>query len=213
MPDLSRFSRRCLKVAATALVLAAAGTAASADSIGNPYPTSVPGAGDLYLAGLPSGASCCNNDSSPAEAPALATINLVGGEILTFSATGGASYEPGPTFATPDGQTAFTYNMTADYGTGISGAKDIYLAGWAGVFLGPPGPTGFRDPPYGPAPAQLSGTSFATLSPGLDQIFSSVTGLPKRGPVPFNSSLYPRGRMLFFWGLRMMAAIMTIAAI
>ena len=79
----------------------------------------VPATGDLYLSGQPSGTICCYMDSAPAESPVLAPTALIPGEYLTFSATGEAAYQPGPAYATPDGDTAETYNLQADYGTGV----------------------------------------------------------------------------------------------
>ncbi len=154
----------------------------------------VPGTGDLYLSGQADGFTCCYHDSAPAESPVLAPITLVAGETLTFSATGGAAHQPGPNYATPDGDVGNLYSLHADYGTGISGPTDIYLGALAGVFLGP-------DTPSGPAPAQLSGTDFASLSPGLDQMFFIGDGLTGTGTGAVQTFVVPQGATRLFLGI------------
>src|SRR5438876_94162 len=61
----------------------------------------VPGSGDPYLAGMPSGTLCCSGDSAPAESPVqVLGLTLIPGTALTFSVNvnGGAAAsvpEPG----------------------------------------------------------------------------------------------------------------------
>jgi hypothetical protein len=136
---------------------------------------SVPGTADLYAAGLAPGHQCCAGDSTPAESPVLAPITLVAGEYLTFSTTGGTAHAQAEAVSpTADGDTSFFYNITADYGTGISGPTGVHLNGLAGVFLSDTNPSGA-------APAPLSGTTFSSISPGLDQIFFIGDGLTGDG--------------------------------
>jgi hypothetical protein len=135
---------------------------------------SVPATGDLYAAGLPAGTKCCGGDTTPANSPVLAPITFFAGEYLTFSTTGGTSHDSQPVSPTADGDTSFTYNLTHDYSTGISGPTNVHLNGLAGVFLGASNPSG-------PAPAQLNGTTFSSISPGLDQIFFIGDGLTGDG--------------------------------
>jgi hypothetical protein len=136
---------------------------------------SVPGTADLYAAGLAPGHQCCAGDSAPAESPVLAPITLVAGEYLTFSTTGGTAHAPAlPVSPTADGDTAVLYNLTSNFNTGISGPTAIHLDGLAGVFLSDTNPSGT-------GPAQLSGTTFSSISPGLNQIFFIGDGLTGEG--------------------------------
>ena len=158
----------------------------------------VPATGDLYLAGQPDGTMCCFMDSAPAESPVSASVTLVPGEYLTFSATGGAAHQPGPVYSTPDGDLSgdygTSYDLHADYGTGISGPTDVHLGGLAGVFLGPA-------TPMGTAPAQLTGTDFLSISPGLDQIFFIGDGLTDTGSGSRQTFLVPQGATRLFLGI------------
>lgn len=79
--------------------------------------------GNLYLAGQPSGLHCCYSDSSPAESPMPAPIALTSGEVLTFSATGSAAHQPGPAYATPDG------DLLGDYSGSPSPRLQVPIAG------------------------------------------------------------------------------------
>ena len=177
---------RYLALAAVALAI---GTPSTASTVVN-----VPATGDLYLAGQPAGTACCFNDSSPAESPTLAPIALSSGEYLTFTTTGSATNQPGPVYATADGNTASTYDLNADYGTGISGPNNIHLAGLAGVFIGDNVPTGN-------APAQLSGTDYALLSPGLGQMFFIGDGLTGTGSGSVQDFFVPNGATRLFLGV------------
>lgn len=119
------------------------------------------------LAGRADGYACCSGDSAPAQAPAqVVGLPLSAGDTLVFSVTGGVSNTPSvPSTNTPDGQSIFS--MT-NYGDGISAPTSVRLNALMGVFLGASDPTG------GATPAQLSfaaGLDFASLSPGIGQIF------------------------------------------
>ena len=155
----------------------------------------VGGKANPYLAGQPAGTACCSGDSAPAEAPTLALNNLLGGETLRFSTTGSVSYQPGPLAPSAEGYTSFPFDMTADYGTGLSGPLNVYTSGLVGVFTNGAQPTG-------PAPAQLnSGTSFATLSPGLNQIFWIGDGLTGTGTGTIQSFIAPAGATTLYLGV------------
>ncbi len=145
----------------------------------------VPATGDLYAAGVPSGINCCAGDSTPANSPVLAPLTLVSGEYLTFTTTGNALHQKsGPPNATADGETAFFVDLSPSYyyqsgpsqgsSTGISGPTHVHLDGLAGVFLSDAGPTTT-------APAPLSGTTFSSIAPGLNQIFFIGDGLTGDG--------------------------------
>lgn len=152
-----------------ALVFAALCTSASASTV------NVAGSANPFLAGQPNGTVCCNGDNAPAESPTLALSGVLAGHTLTFSATGGADNAGGSPAPTPDGYTGSLFDMTADYGTGISGAQQVNVSGLVGVFIG-------SGAPGGAAPAQLnSGVTFASLAPGLDQIFWIGDGLTGDG--------------------------------
>jgi hypothetical protein len=180
---------RVFIIAAASVFALTFGVSAQASTV-----VDVLGTYDLYLAGQPDGTSCCYFDNAPAESPILAPVSLYNGETLTFSATGGASHEPGPLYATPDGDTSQTYDLHADYLTGISGPKGIHLGGLAGVFLGP-------DPTSEPAPAQLSGTDFASIAPEIGQIFFIGDGLTGTGSGSIQTFIVPTGATRLFLGI------------
>ena len=146
------------------------------------------------MAGSPPGRSCCAGDNSPTESPVLADLSLTAGAVLTFTTSGGASHTPGAVSPTADGDTSFTYNLTGDYGTGISGPTSVFLNGLAGVFLGP-------NQPSGAAPAQLTGTAFSSLAPGLDQIFFIGDGLTGTGSGSAQTFVVPSGASSLYLGI------------
>ena len=157
--------------------------------------TVAPGTADLYLAGSPANRPCCAGDNSNAESPVLANLALTPGSYLTFTTLGSATHYPNESApATADGSTGYTYNLTADYGTGISGPTNVHLDGLAGVFLGP-------SQPSGAAPAQLSGTDFTSISPGLDQIFFIGDGLTGTGTGATQQFFVPAGATRLYLGI------------
>jgi hypothetical protein len=173
----------CL-VGIAALVLLAAPSSA----------TTVPGTANPFLAGHPNGTACCGGDSAPGQSPVLALGGALGGAILTFSATGGASYDPNVAVASSaDG--LFGFDMTADYGTGISGPLGVNVSGLLGVFItdGVPG---------GAAPAQRNdGMAFASIAPALYQIFWIGDGLTGTGSGSVQQFLAPGGATRLFLGV------------
>lgn len=160
--------------AATALTIPALAFAGSAT-------VTVFGDSNPFLAAQPGG-SCCGGDMAPGQSPVLAATGLAGGQVLTFSASGGVSYYGGATSAGADGDNdgvnyTYRFSMTPDYGTGISGAQNVNVDGLVGVFV--------SGPPSGAAPSPLdfagsgsfTGLDFAALAPGLNQIFWIGDGL------------------------------------
>ena len=134
----------------------------------------VPGTADLYAAGQPPG-NCCAGDTISANSPVLVPLAVIAGEYLNFSTTGGAARAPAQAVSpTADGDLSFFDNLPASFSTGISGPTHVHLNALAGVFLGPTDPTGA-------APAQLTGTTFSSISPGLGQIFFIGDGLIGEG--------------------------------
>lgn len=179
--------------ALAALALPAAASAGSAT-------VTVLGSANPFLAAQPAGTSCCGGDSAPGQSPTLAASGgqLIAGHVLTFSATGGVSYAGGAPAAGADGDNdgvnyTYRYGMPNDYGTGIAGAQDVNVDGLVGVFVsGTPG---------GAAPSPLNfdpsggstGLDFASLSPGLDQIFWIGDGLTGIGSGAVQQFTIPTG--------------------
>lgn len=157
----------------------------------------VPGDANPNLAGQPAGAHCCGGggpeDVAPAQSPVLAASGFGAHTVFTFSATGLADGAgTGPTG--PDG--AYIFDM-ADYGLGIAPASQVGVLGLVGVFLDSSIPTG------GGEPGGLSfsgGLNFASLSPGLNQIFWIGDGLTGTGSGALQSFISPTGATRLFLG-------------
>jgi hypothetical protein len=156
---------------------------------------SVPGSANPYLAGLPSGSTCCGGDSAPSQSPVQVTgIALVPGSTLTFVVTGSVNFGPGPSGDPPDGGTL----ATTPANSGISGASWPANA-LVGVFLDNSLPTAT------PAPADLNfstpgSTSFASLSPALKQAFFIGDGLTGSGTGTVQTFVVPAGATRLFLG-------------
>ena len=175
--------RKMLITASLPIILAATSAHAA---------TSVPGNANPFLAGQPNGTPCCSGDSAPTESPVLAMSGALGGNTYVFGATGGTMNFPGPVNPTPDG--AGAWNMTADYGTGISGALGININGLVGVFLD-------SLVPGGPAPAQRNdGMAFGSIAPLLGQIFWIGDGLTGTGSGTLQQFTAPGGATRLFLG-------------
>jgi hypothetical protein len=155
----------------------------------------VKGTANPYLAGQPAGTMCCRGDSVPAESPAPALNNLQAGETLSFSTTGSVGNQRHLVAPSADGYTNMPLNMTADYGTGVSGPLNVYMSGLLGVFTN-------GTQPVDPAPPQLnSGVNFKTLSPGLNQIFWIGDGLTGTGTGRKQKFIVPAGATTLFLGV------------
>lgn len=153
---------------------------------------SVAGNANPFLAGQPNGTPCCSGDGAPVESPVLAMSGALGGNTYVFSATGGTMNFPGPVNPTADGAGAL--NMTADYGTGISGALGVNINGLVGVFLD-------SLVPGGPAPVQRNdGMAFAAIAPLLGQIFWIGDGLTGTGSGTLQQFTAPSGASRLFLG-------------
>lgn len=159
------------------------------------------GTANPNLAGRADGYACCSGDSVPTHSPAeVIGLGFSAGDALIFSATGGVAVGPGvPATNTPDGVSNFS--MT-NYGDGISAPTFVRVSALMGVFLGAGDPTG------GVTPAQLSfaaGINFASLTPGLNQIFFIGDGLTSSsfvaGPPGAQQLFYvPSGATRLFLG-------------
>ncbi len=147
-----------------------------------------------FLAGKAPGTPCCVIDSAPAQSPAQVLGGLTDGNILTFSATGAVSYSEDPMpVGNPDGSFLFTMNST--YGTGIAGAGSVHANGLVGVFLDA------NDPgTIAPVPLNFASLSFASLSPGLRQIFWIGDGLTGTGTGATQQFFIPTGATRLFLG-------------
>ena len=179
-----------LMLATGLAALPAVATAASISTV-----VVAPGTADLYLAGSPPNDQCCAGDSSNNNSPILASLLLAPGGSLTFTTSGSATHYPNETPPlTADGSTGYTYDLTADYGTGISGPTGVHLDGLGGVFLGP-------NQPSGTAPSQLSGTDFSSISPGLNQIFFIGDGLTGTGTGSLQRFVVPAGATRLYLGI------------
>lgn len=183
-----------LFVVAIASGLLAALTATTATAT----PIVVPATADLFVAGLPANVSnCCAGDTKAGDSPVQVPLTLVAGAYLTFTATGGAAHVPNPAAVSPtgDGDTSYVDNdIPATFGYGISGPLQVHLNALGGLFLGP-------DTPTNPAPAQLSGTTFSTISPQIGQIFFIGDGLTGTGSGAVQTFYVPQGATRLFLGI------------
>lgn len=157
----------------------------------------VPGDANPNLAGQAAGAHCCGGggpeDIAPAQSPVLAASGFGASTVFTFSASGLADGAgTGPTG--PDG--SYIFNMT-DYGLGVAPASQVGVLGLVGVFLDASTPTG------GSEPSGLSfagGLNFASLSPGLNQIFWIGDGLTGTGSGAVQTFISPLGATRLYLG-------------
>lgn len=176
-----------------ALILTTLGiSSAFADTITG---LAVGGMADPYLAGQPDGIACCAGDLSPGQSPVLAPLTLISGDFLTFSASGSASHVKTTNLnQTPDGILGTAHTMPSFQGISIQGADQVFFDGLAGVFVGP-------GIPSGPLPAKLSGTSFSSISPGLNQIFFIGDGLTGTGTGNTQEFFVPTGATRLYLGI------------
>ena len=172
----------------------------------------VPGTSNPFLAGMPTGSSCCSGgdqgpDVAPAESPTFAG-DARGGEVFTFTNVKGSvclnptcpplGPDGGGPVSTPENERGLkTINN-------IAGFYNAPAEALIGVFLGPGLPTGV------PAPGLLNfgssgsgtivGTTFTTLSPDLQQIFFIGDGLTGRGTGSIQTFTAPVGATRLFLG-------------
>jgi hypothetical protein len=153
----------------------------------------VPGTTDIWLAGQPDGSTLMytnQTDTAPTDSPV--EVPVAAGTTLTFSATGSTSYTGGICSApSPDGGCLVTVN--AGPANGISSVV-VLADALIGVFTGP-------GAPGGTAPAGLdfsTNTSFATLSPLVDQVFFIGDGLTGTGSGAVQQFVVPSGATRLF---------------
>jgi hypothetical protein len=152
----------------------------------------VPGTSDPYLAGMPSGSTCCSGDSAPTNSPVLATgVTLTPGALLTFTVTGSVDNSGFTPTLTPDGGGV----ISTPANNGISGATWPINA-LVGVFLDA------SQPNLSAAPADLNftTTSFTTLSPLLKQAFFIGDGRSGTGTGTVQTFVVPSGATRLFLG-------------
>lgn len=154
----------------------------------------VPGTSDPFLAGMPSGSTCCSGDSAPAESPVYAGA-VTGGATLTFtSVSGSVSYAGGPPSDPPDGDAGFLVDTPAYEGgasdiNNIAGYTNMPVDALIGVFLNSSLPTANA----APAMLDFTNTGFASLSPGLQQTFFIGDGLTGTGTGSVQTFIVPAG--------------------
>lgn len=154
-----------------------AGVIFSLASVGsNAQTLIVPGSANVWLAGMPDGATA-SADRAPEQAPVLFDLpNLGAGGYLTFSATGSTAQGPGYSLTGPDGGSVTGHS----YGTenGIA-ASTLPFMGLVGVFLSD------QQPNLTPAPAALNfsviGKDFTSFSAQLKQPFFIGDGTTSGG--------------------------------
>jgi len=161
----------------------------------------VPGTSDMWLAGMPDGATN-GSDSAPAHSPVLVGgLTLIAATPVTFTnATGGVLHTPGCSTSAPfsgcnpiDGTTFFDHSGGDQNGIAALRAPINALLG---VFLGP------NQPDASPAPAGLDfqtlGLDFETLSPELKQPFFVGDGQTAGGSV--QQFFVPQGAARLYLG-------------
>ena len=191
-------------LAGASLVLAA-GIAQAAVSV------VVPGDANPWLAGMPDGANASNGDLAPAQSPVLVSgLPWVAGSAVMFQSVVGAVSYAGtcPSVSNcfgPDGDvlmTDFNYDTRSLLGLqgGENGIGNIKapLSSLVGVFLGA------AQPNLSAVPAELDfndsaiGIGFASLSPGLKQVFFIGDGLGAGGVM--QSFIVPDGATRLYLG-------------
>jgi len=163
---------------------------------GTAQATVVSGKADPWLAGLPTGATASSGDVAPAESPVLVPgLQLTAGEALVFGVTGSVSHVPSPSGDTPDGGRITSHSARAQ--NGIAGLTAPFHS-LIGVFLDANLPTASA------APAALNfaslGTTFASLSPLLQQPFFIGDGLTGIGTGAAQDFIVPAGATRLFLG-------------
>ena len=130
----------------------------------------VAGTSDLWLAGMAAGTRASLVDFAPSESPVqVSDLSLTGGQILTFSVTGGVMNHPGCPLVCdgPDGDWLVPHYEGAEHGFSSVIAP---LNSLMGVFLGD------LAPHLSASPTDLD---FTTLAPALRQVFFIGDGLTR----------------------------------
>jgi len=140
----------------------------------------VPGTSDPWLAGMPNGSTASFGDVAPDQSPVLYTgIALVSGTWLTFNvsvdaAAGLVGNCPGCTVPTPDGAGIYSHASGSENGIADVSAP---LNSLVGVFLDGSQPDSTAAPAGLDFSASGLGTDFASVAPGLKQVFFIGDGL------------------------------------
>lgn len=179
------------RMSVAALALAAALTAGAA---GAATVLTVPGNSNPYLSGLPDGSTASRGDEAPDESPVDTGLALTAGQTLAFTVTGFVSHTGSASGPSPDGSAIFTHFPGAQ-----NGISDVTapINALMGVFL-----TDER-PDASPAPDALdfgddAARDFATLAPGLKQVFFVGDGRDESGDV--QDLVVPEGATRLFLG-------------
>jgi uncharacterized repeat protein (TIGR02543 family) len=160
---------------------------------------SVPGTSDLWLAGMPDGATASGGDIAPNHSPVLVTgLNLISGGVLTFSALGVVSNYGGcPSGYCNDPDGGGFYQHYEGIENGISNVTTP-MNSLIGVFLDD------EQPDTSSAPSALNfstdGISFTSLSPALKQVFFIGDGLTGTGSGSIQTFVIPAGATRLFLG-------------
>ena len=183
--------RKVLPSTTWVLAIALLGTSASATAATTII--TVTGNDNPFLAGQPAGTACCGGDSAPSESPASFT-GFAAGSDFTFTPSGftnGAGYGD----VGPEGASNFNMN---DFGTGIAPALGVGINALLGVFLSDAAPTAATQP----GSLDFNGNrSFASLTPGLNQIFYIGDGLTGTGSGSLQVFTAPTGATRLFLGV------------
>ena len=181
------------------MVLAAAALAMAFGGKGFAQVTmNVPGTSNPYLSGMPNGSTCCSGDTAPAQSPVLvAGFSVTPGTSITFSATGSVTFDSAiPPSLPPDGGSIFTTASSNGISGGTWPANSL-----VGVFLdnSQPNTTGAPAPlDFGPTGV---GTTFATLSPALKQVFFIGDGRTGTGAGAVQTFVVPASATRLFLGV------------
>jgi hypothetical protein len=157
----------------------------------------VRGSANPYLAGMPFDATCCGDDFVPEESPSQVPVTgLTPGTPVTFAVTGSVNYGFLKLTTPPDGGTCFSGGSPSNNGIAALNAPVHALVG---VFLDD------RQPDSTPAPSALGfcgpgETSFASLSPGLKQVFFIGDGRTGNGSGVAQQFIIPSGASRLFLG-------------
>jgi hypothetical protein len=201
---IAKFNTKAMALLAGVVLSATLGAVGAANA--GSATVTVLGTSNPFLAGQPTGTTCCSGDSAPNESPVLVPGALVAGSTLTFSGTGGFLNQPGTPSDSLDGDHSgqsltSPFTMTADYGTGIAGAENVNVNGLVGVFLTDALPTDPAPTPitYG-AGGNSGGLALTSYSPGLGQIFWIGDGLTGTGIGAIQQFIVPTGATRLYLG-------------
>ena len=198
-------SRTLKNAMATAVALLIASGASFPVAAQTTVFTVVSGTASPYLAGMPPGSPCCQNDRAPEESPAQVVGIPLGplGTVLTFSVSGSVSNVAALPTDPPDGSVFFTSPFSGqpgtDSGNGIA-RMNAPVNALVGVFLDDRVPSASPAPPGLDFSANGLGTAFGQLCPGLKQPFFIGDGLTGNGSGARQQFVVPPGATRLFLG-------------